>query len=125
PAGTLWATPRDIRDRAGAVVATESLPGKGFPGTWADDGRHYCSMVPRDALGQVGGLPTTLQLTAVGQAPKNIARVGRLYEQTSVGVAACSVQNDRAVVVQSNSGGGTVQFWVVQLSTGRILWTRP
>jgi hypothetical protein len=41
-------------------------------------------------------------------------------------VAACSIEKDRAVVVQSGGQGvGSVQFWVVQLSTGRVLLTRP
>jgi hypothetical protein len=125
PAGTLWATTRDVRDRTGGVVATLAGNTKGFPGTWADDGRHYCIMASKDALGQVGGVPATLQVTAVGQAPRNVVQIGRVYEQTSAGIAACSIDKDRAVAVQSSSIGTAVQFWVVQLSTGRVLWTRP
>jgi hypothetical protein len=125
PSGTLWATTHDVRDRAGAIVATLAGNSKGFPGTWADDGRHYCSMASKSPLGQVGGVPTTLQLTVVGQAPKNIRQVGTAYEQTSIGVAACSIEKDRAVIVQSGGQGmSTAQFWVVQLSSGRIVWTR-
>jgi hypothetical protein len=125
PAGTFWATTRDVRDRTGAIVAT--LPGntKGFAGTWADDSQHVCSMVSENPFGQPGGKPTTLQVSVLGKAAKNIAQVGQVYEQTSVGIAACSIEKDRAVAVQSNSTGTAVQFWVVQLSTGRILWTRP
>jgi hypothetical protein len=125
PAGTLWATTRDVRDRTGAVVATLAGNTKGFPGTWGDDERHYCSMASRDTLGQVGGVPATLQVTAVGQAPVNVVQIGRVYEQTSAGIAACSIDKDRAVAVQSSSTGTAVQFWVVQLSTRRVLWTRP
>jgi hypothetical protein len=124
PAGTLFATTQDVRDRSGTVVATLKQPTKGFPGTWADDGRHYCSMVSESPFGQPGGKPTTLQVTEVGQAPRNVVQVGRAYEQAGIGVAACSIEKDRAVVVQSGSVGNTVQFWVVQISTGRILWTR-
>jgi hypothetical protein len=125
PAGTLYGVQGSIHNRTGAVVATPSVNTKGFPATWADDGHHYCSMVSEDPFGQPGGKPTTLQLTAVGQAPRNVAQIGRVYEQTSAGVAACSIAKDRAVAVQSNSVGFTVQFWVVQLSTGRVVWTRP
>jgi len=125
PDGTLYATPRDIRDRTGAVVAQVASNTKGFLGTWADDGRHYCSMVSKSAAPPAGGEPTTLQITAVGQAPRNVVQVGRVTDQTSAGVAACSIEKDRAVAVQSDSTGSTVQFWVVQLSTGRVLWTRP
>jgi hypothetical protein len=124
PAGTLWATSHDVRNRTGAVVATLAGNTKGFPGMWADDGQHYCSMASENPVGQPGGKPTTLQVTAVGQAPKNVVQVGRAYEQAGIGVAACSIEKDRAVVVQSSSTGNTVQFWVVQISTGRILWTR-
>jgi hypothetical protein len=125
PAGTLWATTRDVRDRTGGVVVTLAGNTKGFPGTWADDGRHYCSMVSKDAMGQVGGVPATLQMTAVGQAPRNVVQIGRVYDQTSAGIAACSIDKDLAVAVQSSSTGTAVQFWVVQLSTGRVLSTRP
>ncbi len=125
PSGTLYGIQGSIRNRTGAVVATPSVNTKGFQATWADDGQHYCSMVSADALGQPGGEPTTLQLTTVGKAPRNIAQIGRVYEQTSAGVAACSIEKDRAVAVQSNSVAFTVQFWVVKLSTGRVVWTRP
>jgi len=125
PSGTLYGIQGSIRNRTGAVVATPSINSKGFQATWADDGQHYCSMVSASALGQPGGEPATLQLTTVGKAPRNIAQIGRVYEQTSAGVAACSIAKDRAVAVQSNSIGEAVQFWVVQLSTGRVIWTRP
>jgi hypothetical protein len=125
PAGTLYGWTGYIRDRTGAVVASPAVNTKGFPGTWADDGQHYCSMVSKSALPPAGGEPTTLQLTAVGQVARNVVQVGRVADQTSVGVAACSIEKDQAVAVQSASIGSTVQFWVVQLSTGRVLWTRP
>jgi WD40 repeat protein len=51
-------------------------------------------------------------------------QVGRKYEQSSTGVAACSIEKDRAIIVHSGPVGNTLQFWVVQLSTGRIMWTR-
>jgi hypothetical protein len=82
-------------------------------------------MVSKSALPPAGGEPATLQVSAVGQAPRNVVQVARMYDQASAGVAACSIEKDRAVVVQSASVGNTVQFWVVQLSTGQVLWTRP
>ena len=124
PAGTLYGWTGYIRDRTGALVASPSVNTKGFSGTWADDGQHYCSMVSKSALPPAGGEPATLQVTAVGQAPRNVAQVARMYDQASAGVAACSTQKDRAVVVQGTSIGMAVQVWMVQLSTGRILWTR-
>ena len=125
PAGTLYGWTDSIHDRSGAVVATLPVITKGFPGTWADDGRHLCSMVGESPFGQPGGKPTTLQVSVLGQSPRNVVQVGRAYEQTSIGVAACSIERDRAVIVQSGGqGSSTAQFWVVQLSTGRIEWTR-
>src|SRR6202030_413593 len=50
-------------------------------------------------------------------------------EEDSLTVGACSVLADRAVLVQHTptlgSGGNTIdQYWVVQLSSGHVLWTR-
>jgi len=124
PTGTLFASGGEIRDRKGTVIAEGHFGAKFFSGTWADDEFHFCQVVPFDYL-TPNGTPATLQLVAPGQAPKDIANVGRVYEQTSLRVAACSVEFDRAVVVQSGGQGiGTAQYWVVQLSTGKILWTR-
>lgn len=125
PAGTLYGWTGYIRDRTGAVVATPSVNTKGFAGTWADDGQHFCSMVSKSALPPAGGEPATLQVTAVGQAPRNVVQVAHMYDQASAGVAACSIEKDRAVVVQGTATGIAVQVWVVQLSTGRIQWTLP
>jgi hypothetical protein len=82
-------------------------------------------MVSKSSLPPPGGEPTTLQLTAVGQAPRNVVQLGSANQQSGSGVGGCSIEKDRAVVIQSGGQGiGTRQFWVVQLSTGRILWTR-
>ncbi len=124
PAGTLFGGTGYIRDRVGAIVASPAVTTKGFAGTWADDGQHYCSMVSKSALPPAGGEPATLQVTAVGQAPRNVVQVGRMFDQASAAVAACSIGKNRAVVVQGTSIGMAVQVWVVQLSTGRVLWTR-
>jgi hypothetical protein len=92
-------------------------------GTWADDEQSFCQMVPFDFLG-ADGVPATLQLVTPGNPPRNVAQVGRIYEQVSTGVAACSVRKDRAVVVQGfGNSPSTAQYWVVQLTTGKILWT--
>jgi hypothetical protein len=124
PAGTLYGWTGQIHDRTGALVASPTVNTKGFAGTWADDGQHYCSMVSKSALPPAGGEPATLQLSAVGQAPRNVVQVGRMYDQSGTGVAACSLEKDRAIVVHTGPVGNALQFWVVQLSTGRIIWTR-
>jgi len=127
PMGTLYAgfTGSGIYDRSGQLVAHyDSGNQKGFAGWWADDGRHYCQMASASALPPAGGEPATLRLSAPAQASRTIAQVGSMGDQFGAGVVACSVVRDRAVVVQGNSDGSSRQLWVVQLSTGRTLWTR-
>lgn len=122
--GTLYAgfSDRGIHDRSGQLVARyDSGNQKGFAGTWADDEQHFCQMVSASALPPAGGEPATLRLGAPDTTPKNIAQVAAMYDQASAGVVACSVRRDRAVVAQWDSIGNSRQFWVVQLSTGRIL----
>ncbi len=120
PANNLFASSTEIRDRKGKLVASGNFGAKSFMGTWADDEVHFCQMVPFDNPG-AKGLPTTLQLV---DARVGVVEVGTLYNQTSVSVAACSVVNDRAVVVQESSIGKAFKYWVVKLSTGTILWSR-
>jgi hypothetical protein len=124
PIGTLYADFSDggIHDRSGQMIARyPSGNQKGFEGIWADDEQHFCQMVSASALPPAGGEPATLRLGAPGTTPKNIAQVAAMYDQASAGVVACSVRHDRAVIVQWDSIGNSRQFWVVQLSTGRIL----
>jgi hypothetical protein len=129
PAGTLYATATDIRDRTGEVVgplANASV--NAFHVTWADDELHYCQVVPASYKG-VGPGPGMLQLVWPGKPPSNIAQIG-IYPAASENrlppaVAGCSVEGDRAVVFQmafSAKLTAQVWVWVIQLSTGRILW---
>ncbi len=128
PAGNLFGTATEILDRSGRIVATGNFGAKSFQATWADDEVSFCRMVPFDYLG-ANGVQATLQLITLRgdtqvPTPRNVVRVGKVYEQSFIRVAACSVRQDRAVVVQSAGQGiGTAQYWVVQLSTGKILWT--
>jgi len=121
PANNLFAGQAEIRDRSGQLIASGTFGAKYFSGTWADDEVHFCQMVPFDYLG-ANGVPATLQIVTPGSPPRNVIQVGNVYEQASISVAACSVLEDRAVVVQSFGNGGPAQYWVVQLSTGKILW---
>jgi hypothetical protein len=122
PAGTLYATPTDIRDRSG-----KSVPDlKGFTGVWADDARHYCFMFPKGFTG--ARAPAVLGLSQPGESVSSIAQIGTFpaasENRPPPAVAVCSVEGDRAVVFQvAPSAKLTVQLWVVQLSTGRVLWT--
>jgi len=122
PANNLFAGQAEIRDRSGQLMASGTFGAKYFSGTWADDEMHFCQMVPFDYLG-ANGVPATLQIVTPGSPPRNVIQVGNVYEQASISVAACSVLEDRAVVVQSFGDGGPAQYWVVQLSTGKTLWS--
>jgi hypothetical protein len=121
---TLFMTPTEIRDRTGRLVATGAFgPSKGSPGTWSDDGRHICLMTPFDVVG-ANGVPATLELIEIGHGSRRVAQVGKIYEQVITYVAACSVASDRAVVVQTFGNSATVaQYWVIQMSTGKTIWT--
>jgi hypothetical protein len=127
PAGTMYATRSDYRNRAGKVIAPMDAGAGSFQGTWADDELHYCQIVPFYSIGPnavptgANGVPATLRLNTPGGTPRNVAQIGKVYQQAATYVAACSVQADRAVVVEL---GGVSQYWVIQLSTGRVLWTR-
>jgi hypothetical protein len=128
PAGTLYATGTDIRDRTGRVLGPLSnTPPKTTRVAWADDEIHYCQVVPALYGGRRSPRYAVLQLVAPDGGAANIASIGTYGATQNMPVptvAACSVENDRAVVSEATvSPGFSVQDWVVQLSTGRILWT--
>jgi hypothetical protein len=131
PAGTLFVAFPNVVDRSGRVVAqlsggpyADQAVGMYFVGTWADDELHYCQVVP--IFGGTNAVQGTLQLTTPGGTPRNVARVGlQSAQENNLSASACSVLGDRAVVVQSRPGSSSNidQYWVVQLSSGRVLWT--
>ena len=124
PGGTLYATMQDVRDRSGTIV----VPAENYKAVgrfWADDGRHYCRVSHASTVPPPGGEPASLQIAAPGEQTRQVAQIGTVYEQAGVSVRACSLEQDRAVVVQAGGQGvSDRQVWVVQLSTGRVLWTR-
>jgi hypothetical protein len=123
PTGTLYATGAALRDRTGGTIG--SLAPARSALAWADDGRHYCLLDHPSQLPPVGGEPTTLRVSAPGQQARVVTQVGEASQRSYSSVAACSVEQDRAVVVESGAQYlPTAKVWVVQLSTGRILWSR-
>ncbi len=136
PKGTLFLAIPYFYDRSGHVVASLSGPpysdypnvGLYFIGTWADDDLHYCQVQPQ--FGGATAVTGTLQLTTPGGTPRDVVHIGSQAAQVStLTVNACSVLADRAVVVQANltsgpNGNPIDQYWVVQLSSGHVLWTR-
>jgi hypothetical protein len=136
PAGTLFASFPNILDRSGRVVAKlaggpYADPGVGmwFVGTWADDELHYCQVVPVFARG-ANPEPGMLQLTTPGGNPRDVVQIGMQDPRANtLRATACSVLADRAVVIQADPNSGPsgplplIQYWVVQLSNGHVLWT--
>jgi hypothetical protein len=127
-AGTRFTVGGDVYDRTGRVVANIPLDGKSFSGIWADDQAHYCGVARISPDAPTNGEPGTLQVALPGEKPRDITRIGTFYprgfDAGGPRVAACSLQNDLAIVAESGGQGiGTVQFWAIQLSTGRVLWS--
>jgi hypothetical protein len=126
-AGTLFVAFPNIVDRSGRVVAKLSSGPYADPrmtaflGVWADDEEHYCQVAPALASGDKPE-PGTLQLTTPGGSPRDVVQVGNQGPSGStLYVTVCSVLGDRAIVIESDQA--QIQYWVVQLSSGHVLWT--
>jgi hypothetical protein len=121
PDGTRLFIGSGYADQAGTLLGP-ALGLKGGPGSFADDSRHVCAM--RNATGgDFGGdgEPSWLFTGPIGGSLHRVAQVGQVGGQSGPRVAACSYQNDRAVVVED------VIMWtsevrVVSLSTGALLY---
>ena len=129
PDGTFFQIGSALYSRSGQPAGTvESGKATRASFTWADDGRTYCGITTGGVLpAGPAGVPTTLTSGRAGDpaAPKAVAQVGVVHEQTSVRVAGCSVQGDRALVLQSGGQGVAVlTAWSVRLSDGQVLWTK-
>jgi hypothetical protein len=128
PAGTRYTSTGGVRDRAGRVLGPMAYAwANGFHVTWADDELHYCQIVPA-SVNEAGAVPGMLQLVLPGQPALDVRQIGTFWPLSQnkpfPNVSACSLANDRVVVTElTTSPGLSVQDWVVQLSTGRIVWT--
>jgi hypothetical protein len=121
--GTNYVTGYEVHDRTGVVVAHVA----GFE-RWADDQTHYCTVDPFSANPPNSGETGVLRVGTLNEKPRDVTRIGTIYPRTLNGggpaLAACSLRSDRAIVSQSGGQGtGTRQYWAVQLTTGRVLWS--
>jgi len=124
PTGTLFLTTTSVKDRQGRTVANVAVTGK-KPPSWSDDGRMLCRTTPDARLGVASGTPVSLQVSALGGAWRTVGQYGTASENSGVDIAACSTLNDRAVLVGRMYQSPSVrQLWVVQLSTGQVVWSR-
>lgn len=110
PQGTRFVSGSNVYDRAGNRIYQLSGLTKGGGPRWADDGQHLCGLSG-----------TSLLLMSDGRTATVVTLPPLASDQVGISVAACSYRNDRAVVINTAPIGSTIQYWVVQLSTGRIL----
>jgi len=123
PTGSLYATGQSLRNRTGTVVGTVALKGSGL--RWADDGRHYCTLDHASQLPPAAGEPTTLRVGAPGEQTRTVGQVGTAFEQSGPSLLACGVLGNRAVISQGGPPSSAFShLWVVDLTTGRIVWSR-
>jgi hypothetical protein len=107
----------DYLDRFGQGIPTQgAVPGY-VGGIWGDDNKHRCSLSLDRATYEL-----TLYTELPAEAPKRVAIVARdsSLGQTGIGLAACSVRNDQAILVQTKVSWPT-QIWVITLSGGTVL----
>lgn len=120
PDGTRLSVGSGYADQSGTILAPP-LGRKGGPG-FADDSRHVCEM--RTATGSLptgNGEPAWLYAGAIGSPLHRIVQVGQYGGQSAPGVAACSYQSDRAVIVEEVIAW-TSEVRVFALSTGALVY---
>jgi hypothetical protein len=124
-------SPFDVIDSGGRRLGSVALPGYEIrDSVWADDSRHLCLLgEPINSSSPDYGA-RSLWLAEAGQPARRIAAVGD--GGSLPGLTACSMKNDRAVIVSDYSGhipppqGNrvliTAEVQVIALSTGSVLY---
>jgi hypothetical protein len=87
----------------------------------ADDSRRVCNL--GDPGGSVGGGQLWLFTGPLGGPLRRVGPVGSAGARSGLGIIACSVANDRAVVTDTGMSG-TTSVRVIALSTGRVVYQR-
>jgi hypothetical protein len=105
----------DFLDRLGHLIpgAGTSLP----TGIWADDNRHFCF-----AFGDQHTSSWILGTQLPGATLRSVAAIAPYVagDQTGIGVAACSVRNDLAILVRTTIAW-PYEMWGVRISDGTVL----
>ncbi|HKB32337.1 MAG TPA: hypothetical protein VKF16_00570 [Candidatus Dormibacteraeota bacterium] len=105
-------------DRLGQPILLLASGSGGYTGgVWADDNRHFCS-ISFDAQTYAWTLVT--QLPGEGQKPVALIARDQSVGQTGISVAACSSNNDRAILVRTTIAYPS-EIWVMQLSDGTVV----
>jgi hypothetical protein len=118
PDGSRYIADGVVYDRRGHSLGTLPWPGKGESATWSSDGT-LCKAVPQTP---VTGAWLQLQVAALGQAPRTVARGFGIYsDNASYPVLACDRASDRAVVAALGQGIALGHLWVFRLSTGALI----
>jgi hypothetical protein len=105
----------DFLDRLGNLVPGSPAPGMPV-GMWADDNRHFC-VVFDDSHTSSWMLGTQLPGQGVRAVP--VLPGDPSGGQTAVGIAACSIRNDLAILVRTTIAW-PYEMWTVRISDGTI-----
>lgn len=85
---------------------------------WGDDSRHLCTLDDKAGTWQLGVVAPDGTTQSVNSVALDSPNLGSGI--VAIDLAACSIANDRAVLAYAYAGRPS-EFWVVQLSTGKIL----
>jgi hypothetical protein len=88
--------------------------------TWADDGRHICTLDTRRDSDVSGTRWSVLTIGPDGKVERTLPLPGALGDDAMYYVAACSTVNDRVAVYRQVSSS-TLYVATLQISTGRLL----
>jgi hypothetical protein len=100
-------------DRFGQPLLSSVGPVDLYTGVWADDNRHFCAMDGQSGSGRLIGPP--LQ----GYALNFVTLPAQVAKTTTI--VACSIRNDRAILVSHVDGTTASEVWVARLSGGNMI----
>jgi len=106
----------DYLDRLGNLIA--GAPAAEMQvGMWADDNRHFCVAFvdPHDSIWRLGTQLPGEVVRSVAVLPGDSGG-----GQTTIGVAACSIRNDMAILVRTTVAW-PYEMWTVRISDGTVL----
>ena len=106
-------------DRSGMTMGRDA---GSYPGFFADDGRSICQLAGPTGTNDPSGA-LWLFVGPINGSPRRVALAGQAGARSGPAILACSVLNDRAVLMDSGPGG-TYDVHVVSLSSGRLIYQR-
>ncbi|HET9849025.1 MAG TPA: hypothetical protein VFR68_10770, partial [Candidatus Dormibacteraeota bacterium] len=93
-----------------------------YPSRFADDGRSICQLAGPTGTNDFSGT-LWLFVGPINGSPRRVVLAGQAGARSGPTILACSVLNDRAVLMDSGPGGASAVN-VVSLSSGRLIYQR-